>query len=100
MLPKQRRTGLFSATITSGLKGLIRIGMRNPFFVEVQSKGALFALKDKQEALISDFGDDKDELRKKIEQIQEIPANLDNYYLPVPHQALKLTYLTQFLLRN
>lgn len=35
-LPKQRRTGLFSATMTSQLKNLIRIGMRNPYFVEVK----------------------------------------------------------------
>ena len=35
-LPKQRRTGLFSATMTSQLKNLVRIGMRNPFFVEVK----------------------------------------------------------------
>ena len=45
-LPKQRRTGLFSATITSGLKNLIKIGMRNPFFIEVriEEKG-IFAKK-------------------------------------------------------
>lgn len=35
-LPKQRRTGLFSATMTSQIKNLVRIGMRNPFFVDVQ----------------------------------------------------------------
>ena len=35
-LPKQRRTGLFSATMTSQLKKLIRIGMRNPYFVDVR----------------------------------------------------------------
>jgi ATP-dependent RNA helicase DDX55/SPB4 len=46
-LPKQRRTGLFSATMTNKLKNIIRIGMRNPYFVEVrvEDKG-IFALKD------------------------------------------------------
>ena len=36
VLPKQRRTGLFSATMTSQLKKLIKIGMRNPYFVDVR----------------------------------------------------------------
>lgn len=35
-LPKQRRTGLFSATMTSQIKNLIKVGMRNPFFIDVQ----------------------------------------------------------------
>lgn len=37
LLPKQRRTGLFSATMPSQLKKLIKTGMRNPFFVEVHT---------------------------------------------------------------
>jgi len=45
LLPKQRRTGLFSATITSVLKKLIKTGMRNPYLVEVEMKGDLFAKK-------------------------------------------------------
>lgn len=36
VLPKQRRTGLFSATMTSQVKKLIKLGMRNPYFVEVR----------------------------------------------------------------
>jgi ATP-dependent RNA helicase DDX55/SPB4 len=34
-LPKQRRTGLFSATQTSEMKELIRSGLRNPVKVSV-----------------------------------------------------------------
>lgn len=39
-LPKQRRTGLFSATMTDGLSQLVRVGLRNPVrvVVKVQSK--------------------------------------------------------------
>lgn len=39
-LPKQRRTGLFSATMTDGLGQLVRVGLRNPVrvVVKVQSK--------------------------------------------------------------
>lgn len=37
-LPKQRRTGLFSATQTDELENLIRAGLRNPVRVNVKEK--------------------------------------------------------------
>ena len=37
-LPKQRRTGLFSATQTKKLEQLIRAGLRNPVKVEIKEK--------------------------------------------------------------
>ena len=37
-LPKQRRTGLFSATLTQDVRGLIRAGMRNPVTIKVRAK--------------------------------------------------------------
>ncbi|KAG5350176.1 hypothetical protein C0989_012384 [Termitomyces sp. Mn162] len=71
-LPKQRRTGLFSATMTDAdaLSELVRVGLRNParIVVKVQSKKRI-----KQE----------DGERKVEEVIEErrIPSSLDNYYL-------------------
>jgi ATP-dependent RNA helicase DDX55/SPB4 len=45
-LPKIRRTGLFSATMPSGVKNLIKTGMRNPFVVEVKTENlGIFAEK-------------------------------------------------------
>ncbi|CAH8389740.1 unnamed protein product [Eruca vesicaria subsp. sativa] len=46
-LPKQRRTGLFSATQTEGVEELAKAGLRNPVRVEVraESKSALTNLK-------------------------------------------------------
>lgn len=38
MLPKQRRTGLFSATQTTEVLKLIRAGLRNPVSVVVRDK--------------------------------------------------------------
>ncbi len=35
MMPKIRRTGLFSATMPSTLKNFIKVGMRNPFYIEI-----------------------------------------------------------------
>lgn len=37
-LPKQRRTGLFSATMTEAVDQLIRVGLRNPVKVAVKVK--------------------------------------------------------------
>lgn len=40
LLPKQRRTGLFSATQTQELESLVRAGLRNPVRISVKEKGA------------------------------------------------------------
>ncbi|CAK6439956.1 unnamed protein product [Pipistrellus nathusii] len=40
LLPKQRRTGLFSATQTQEVESLVRAGLRNPVRVSVKEKGA------------------------------------------------------------
>lgn len=39
-LPRQRRTGLFSATQTKEVEALIRAGLRNPVLVSVTEKAA------------------------------------------------------------
>lgn len=39
-LPKQRRTGLFSATLTSELLKITHAGMRNPVFLRIKNEGA------------------------------------------------------------
>ncbi|KAF5333397.1 hypothetical protein D9611_002617 [Ephemerocybe angulata] len=68
-LPKQRRTGLFSATMTDAdaLSELVRVGLRNParVVVKVQSK----------KAAANGSGQ-----RDLIEE-RRIPANLQNYYI-------------------
>lgn len=40
-LPKQKRTGLFSATMTDALRDIVRLGLRNPVrvVVKVEAKG-------------------------------------------------------------
>ncbi|KDQ10086.1 hypothetical protein BOTBODRAFT_36513 [Botryobasidium botryosum FD-172 SS1] len=68
-LPKQRRTGLFSATMTDGLSELVRVGLRNPvrIVVKVESK-KLLGMKRKAEV---------------VEQVSErrMPASLQNSYI-------------------
>ncbi|EEP82429.1 conserved hypothetical protein [Uncinocarpus reesii 1704] len=39
-LPKQRRTGLFSATVSDAVDQIIRVGLRNPVKIAVKVKGA------------------------------------------------------------
>ena len=55
LLPKQRRTGLFSATQTDEISKLIKLGLRNPCFIQVKQKGNAAA--------------------------QKTPLKLNNYYL-------------------
>ncbi|KAF9221989.1 DEAD-domain-containing protein [Gyrodon lividus] len=72
-LPKQRRTGLFSATMTDAdaLSELVRVGLRNParIVVKVQSK------KSKKQNL-----DGKQEKGELVEE-RRIPAGLQNFYI-------------------
>ena len=55
ILPKQRRTGLFSATQTDEIDKLIRAGLRNPCSIQVKQKANLNS--------------------------QKTPLELNNYYL-------------------
>ncbi|KAF8974539.1 DEAD-domain-containing protein [Flammula alnicola] len=83
-LPKQRRTGLFSATMTDAdaLSELVRVGLRNParIIVKVQSKR------------VKTNPDQKNEV---IEE-RRIPANLQNFYINC-RTSEKLTQLTRIL---
>lgn len=74
-LPKQRRTGLFSATQTEEVRALVRAGLRNPVYVRVRVAGA--------------------ESRRE----QRTPSTLTNYYA-VCESATKLHRLCTFLLRH
>ena len=40
LLPKQRRTGLFSASVSEAVDQLIRVGLRNPVRIAVRVKGS------------------------------------------------------------
>lgn len=61
-LPKQRRTGLFSATQTQELEKLVRAGLRNPVRIAVKEKGVAAT------------------------SVQKTPCRLSNYYtVSLPH---------------
>ncbi|KAL5511616.1 SPB4 [Sanghuangporus vaninii] len=65
-LPKQRRTGLFSATMTDALSELVRVGLRNPVRVVVKVE----AKKTKDGKVV----------KEKVEE-RRIPASLKNFYI-------------------
>jgi len=69
-LPKQRRTGLFSATQTKDLEKLVRAGLRNPVLVSV---------KDKEGSTLA------------------TPSSLDNYYTIIEDPSQKLALLVDFV---
>ncbi|UZJ52679.1 hypothetical protein CBS101457_001999 [Exobasidium rhododendri] len=81
LLPKQRRTGLFSATMTDALGELARVGLRNPVrvVVKVESK----SLKGMQQ----------------ISEDRRMPASLQNQYL-VCRAENKLIQLIRLLRRE
>uniref|UniRef100_A0A8C9W2W9 ATP-dependent RNA helicase n=1 Tax=Scleropages formosus TaxID=113540 RepID=A0A8C9W2W9_SCLFO len=54
-LPKQRRTGLFSATQTQELEKLVRAGLRNPVRITVKEKGVAATSVQKTPARLSNF---------------------------------------------
>ena len=57
------------------LKRLVKTGMRNPFYVEVQTHDEIFAKKGEAAGLIASFDD-----HVEAEKVTEIPSNLTNYY--------------------
>uniref|UniRef100_A0A1D5Q7K6 ATP-dependent RNA helicase n=1 Tax=Macaca mulatta TaxID=9544 RepID=A0A1D5Q7K6_MACMU len=71
-LPKQRRTGLFSATQTQEVENLVRAGLRNPVRVSVKEKGVAAS------------------------GAQKTPSRLENYYM-VCKADEKFNQLVHFL---
>ncbi|XP_044189419.1 ATP-dependent RNA helicase DDX55 [Thunnus albacares] len=54
-LPKQRRTGLFSATQTQELEKLVRAGLRNPVRITVKEKGVAATATQKTPSRLSNY---------------------------------------------
>ncbi|KAL7798217.1 P-loop containing nucleoside triphosphate hydrolase protein [Trichoderma ceciliae] len=75
-LPKQRRTGLFSASVSEAVGEVIRVGLRNPVKIEVKVK-------------MKDGG---------VVEDRKIPASLQMSYLVTP-ASQKLPALAQLLER-
>ena len=93
MLPKQRRTGLFSATQTEELEELARAGLRNPVRVTVRDSNATAAAAS---------GGNKNEADKKTGAGgatvgSKLPTQLDLSYRICESVDAKIFRLTAFL---
>ncbi len=88
-LPRMRRTGLFSATNTSGVKKLcVKSGMRNPVVVDVAVSAKQLKSSAKNES--------EQHLAKKDQSQQATPSSLTNYYIISPLDE-KISRLLSFL---
>ena len=100
-LPKQRRTGLFSATQTRAIQDLIRAGLRNAVKVRVSNAAAKPAAPPPSDvAGSSEAAGDAVAVVPKSQQ-QRTPASLRNYYV-ICDPIAKLSHLANTLtgLRN
>ena len=81
MLPKQRRTGLFSATMSTEIKELVKAGLRNPAFISVKTKSKVSNTKEGKEQAA-------------------MPRGLQNFYVTSSSSREKIAVLFQFLKEN
>lgn len=77
-LPKQRRTGLFSATMSADVNKLVKAGLRNPAYIEVKIKSRI---SDTRSGSIQ----------------QPMPEGLTNFYMTFGSPYDKLPALVGFL---
>jgi len=111
-LPRMRRTGLFSATNTSGVRRLcVRSGMRNPVVVDVAIGAVARSSKgrdqnddideDAEEDNMDDKNDDTGDQSQQQhpQQEQATPSSLTNYYLLCPLDE-KLSRLVTFFTQH
>ena len=106
-LPKQRRTGLFSATVTSNVENIIKAGMRNPEFINIiinQNKSSnLFVNENEIKETITkkgsyyniiEFSPDNYKINNTS---QEVPKGLGQYYRVIKNIKYKIPHLIQIL---
>ena len=78
-LPKQRRTGLFSATQTKEVRELARAGMRNPVSISVRVQTRPNANNDQNSDLVSRNNNAETPALPTLQQAT--PSTLDNCYM-------------------
>jgi len=97
-LPKQRRTGLFSATQTRQVDELIKVGLRNPVTIDVQvTKRRKNNNNHKKPGSASSA--EKDDAKNTNGNTTAIPEKLRNWYVVVDPRE-KLNFLVDFLQKH
>lgn len=96
-LPKQRRTGLYSATQTEEVDELARAGLRNPVRVTVRVKAKTAVAQSRDPVNETDPTTNVVAMQPKTEKKRQIiPASLSCYYVIVRHDH-KLHHLVKLL---
>jgi ATP-dependent RNA helicase DDX55/SPB4 len=98
-LPKQRRTGLFSATQTQEVKQLAKAGLRNPVNVTVdvqRKKTTPSNLSLSASSNLTEKQSDSKGIQMDSSVTSACVETLENYYSIVPAER-KLDYLVRFL---
>ncbi|KAJ3447915.1 atp-dependent RNA helicase ddx55 [Anaeramoeba flamelloides] len=85
-LPRQRRTGLFSATMSNAVEQLVRAGLRNPVYVKIKIENQNLIENKK-----------KNKQGKQKERI--IPVSLQNFFV-ICDPVEKISLLIKFLLSH
>jgi ATP-dependent RNA helicase DDX55/SPB4 len=83
-LPKQRRTGLFSATQTKELKALVRAGLRNPAIISV--KIGDHPISTSSSSSSSHSNNNNNTNSTSTSSTRSVPLSLSNYYMIVNAQ--------------
>ena len=107
-LPKQRRTGLFSATVTSNVENIIKAGMRNPIFIDIFINGKnnnniFIENSDLKIKNLGNYGNfykiiPFSEDNYQINNIKnEVPKGLNQYYRLIKNIKYKIPHLIQIL---
>ena len=106
-IPKQRRTGLFSATVTSNVENIIKAGMRNPIFIDIiiqnNKTNDIFITENDLKKPINKEGSFYKIIPFNVENnkinnsIQELPQGLYQYYLTVKNIKYKIPHLIHIL---
>lgn len=104
-LPKQRRTGLFSATMTKRIDMLIKVGLRNPVRIEIKEKKNMMNQASSKSVKGASTEDNELGLDEKANQSVEstglqISPYLENSYLIIPNSKFKLPFLIDFINKN
>jgi ATP-dependent RNA helicase DDX55/SPB4 len=82
-LPKQRRTGLFSASVSEAVDQLIRVGLRNPVRISVKVKSSTGAL-DKRTPVSLQMSYVITKPSQKLPAIRQLLGNMD----PMPQKSI------------
>jgi ATP-dependent RNA helicase DDX55/SPB4 len=82
-LPKQRRTGLFSASVSEAVDQLIRVGLRNPVRISVKVKSSTGAL-DKRTPVSLQMSYAITKPSQKLPAIRQLLGNMD----PMPQKSI------------